>query len=123
MESPAAATGSFAIELPPLPAKMDILDFLASDDEDFKTIYLNTMELVQLSASSVPEDIQNIITQPAITDLPPPETPAPGTSSPTKKRFKTTTAEEIDHLFGARHTSSTKRNTAWGMKIFQGIFI
>ncbi|XP_021340959.1 uncharacterized protein LOC110441960 isoform X2 [Mizuhopecten yessoensis] len=38
---------------------------------------------------------------------------------PRPKRFKVASNEELSELFDARHTKSTKRNTAWGMKIFQ----
>lgn len=39
---------------------------------------------------------------------------------PQTKRFKETTEEEIQKLFEARQTNSTKKNTTWGCKMFQG---
>ncbi|XP_069107107.1 uncharacterized protein [Argopecten irradians] len=53
------------------------------------------------------------LTKPAITDLPPPESPA------VPKRFKDTTHEEIANIFESRQSKSTKKNTAWGIRIFQ----
>ncbi|XP_060083742.1 uncharacterized protein LOC132562993 [Ylistrum balloti] len=38
---------------------------------------------------------------------------------PRPKRFKVASEEELDELFDARHAISTKKNTAWGMKLFQ----
>lgn len=68
----------------------------------------------QLVCSEITEDISQNLSKPAITDLPPPETP----SAPS--RFKQSTEEEINKYFGARQTESTKKNTKWGCKIFQG---
>lgn len=42
---------------------------------------------------------------------------------PPTKRFKETTEEEIQKLFEARQTNSTKKNTTWGCKMFQGKYI
>jgi hypothetical protein len=36
------------------------------------------------------------------------------------KRFKPTSTDEMEKLFEARQAPNTKRNTLWGMKIFQG---
>jgi hypothetical protein len=38
-----------------------------------------------------------------------------------KKRFKTVTNEELKDLQDSRQAKSTKRNTKWGVKVFQGI--
>lgn len=35
------------------------------------------------------------------------------------QRFKTVTNEEMEKFFDSRQAKSTKRNTAWGLKIFQ----
>lgn len=42
---------------------------------------------------------------------------------PPKKRFKPTTSKDMDELFEARQAPNTKRNTLWGLKIFQGTYI
>ena len=42
------------------------------------------------------------------------------TTEPEKKRFKSVTDEDVENLFAARQAPSTKKNTLWGMKIFQG---
>lgn len=42
---------------------------------------------------------------------------------PPKKRFKPTISKDMDELFEARQAPNTKRNTLWGLKIFQGTYI
>ena len=37
-----------------------------------------------------------------------------------KKRFHKSTENEIADLFEARQSANTKKNTNWGLKIFQG---
>jgi hypothetical protein len=40
---------------------------------------------------------------------------------PEGKRFKTVTAEELQELKEKRQLLSTKKNTKWGVKLFQGV--
>lgn len=39
--------------------------------------------------------------------------------APQRKRFRVVSEEELDQLFDARHSNSTKKNTLWGLKLFQ----
>lgn len=41
---------------------------------------------------------------------------------PPNKRFKPTISKDMDELFEARQAPNTKRNTLWGLKIFQGTY-
>ena len=52
----------------------------------------------------------------AAMDIPAPETPAkPEPTSPTKKRFRTATDDDIKHFYDANQSANTKRVTAWGI--------
>lgn len=46
--------------------------------------------------------------------------PRPGVPAP-PKRFKSMTEEQIQMFEDSRQSNSTKRNTKWGVKLFQGI--
>lgn len=59
--------------------------------------------------------LDEIMREPALQDLGPPEIP----SEPEQKWFKSVSKEQMDRLFEARQAPATK-NTIWGMKIFQG---
>lgn len=92
----------------------------------------------EATASSVANLLKDIpdLTQAAIEELPRVETPVGHTNhneenlkvevgqqdiepKPTK-RFKTSTDEEVENLFQSRQTPSTKSNTRWAVKMFQG---
>jgi hypothetical protein len=58
--------------------------------------------------------------------LPAPETPVTSVtlsenSSLAPKRFRSITDTELQEFQGARQSKSTKRNTKWGIQLFQGI--
>jgi hypothetical protein len=53
-------------------------------------------------------------------DLPPPEMPASCKASTYRSRFSKCSNEEVNRLFEAHQTVSTKQNTNWGVKIIQG---
>lgn len=53
--------------------------------------------------------------------LPPPQTPVcPPESKPEAKRFRSVSEVELKQFQDARHSKSTKRNTKWGIQLFQG---
>jgi hypothetical protein len=114
--------GNFTLELAYAildPAKMD------SDDELLEALAI--MEDANASSVDVVDQKMAGLHAPAISDIPRPETPAspgpfpsPTTSKPKAKRFKTVSESHIRHLFDSRQAAATKRNTAWGVKIFQG---
>jgi hypothetical protein len=109
-----ADVGTFHVEL--AAAVMPELDF-SSDIDD--------AEMVAASIGATSKDIATLINRgSALTDLPPPETPAHHEAPPPPaqkiNRFKHCTAEEVEYLFDARQSSNTKRNTVWGVRIFQG---
>ena len=56
-------------------------------------------------------DILNVTNPPILPD------PKPSTST---SRFKKLTETELDNLEAKRQSASTKRNTKWGVKVFQG---
>ncbi|KAJ8321109.1 hypothetical protein KUTeg_002696 [Tegillarca granosa] len=91
----------------------DLWEMNSSDDE-----------FLQHTNSSIECDTQKLdecLKQPAL-DIPPPELPATvSTSEPLQKRFKTVSKQEQERLFEARQAPTTKKNTLWGMKIFQAL--
>lgn len=48
--------------------------------------------------------------------------PRPGVPAP-PKRFKSMTEEQIQMFEDSRQSNSTKRNTKWGVKLLQGIYL
>jgi len=42
---------------------------------------------------------------------------------PRQKRFKSIADSEIDSLEGKIHSRQTKKNTLWGVNLFQGIIV
>jgi hypothetical protein len=84
-----------------------------SDDSD--------VDDLSLVAASSQQDIETLMKQTsAIRDLPPPETPAQGTSTAPPQRFKKYDEKEIQDLYDARQSEATKKNTTWGVQVFQG---
>ncbi|KAJ8311587.1 hypothetical protein KUTeg_010942 [Tegillarca granosa] len=93
----------------------------SSDDELLSTD--NSDELDNAQTSSIGCESQKLderLRQPA-SEKPTLEVPgtAVSTSEPVQKRFKTVSKEEMERLFVARQAPTTKKNTIWGMKIFQ----
>ncbi|KAJ8303660.1 hypothetical protein KUTeg_018770 [Tegillarca granosa] len=93
----------------------------SSDDEFLSTINYDELDSIQISSIGCDtEKLDECLKQPAL-DIPPPELPATvSTSEPVQKRFKTVSKQEQERLFEARQAPTTKKNTLWGMKIFQG---
>lgn len=109
--------GNFAVYLP------DNLE-LSSDDEYLRDVNLDELETAAASSVSSTIDqhiLQEILQQSAIENIPKPEMPC--TPSPANKRFKSVSKEQMDELFDARQSNATKKNTIWGMRIFQGIYM
>ena len=102
----------------------DLFDALMSDDDDNALVSIDTTQLDLVSMPSSLCDLAKMdrdLKQAAM-DIPAPETPTkPEPTSPTKKRFGTATDDDIKHFYDANQSANTKRVTAWGMKIFQGI--
>ena len=89
--------------------------FIDSDDEDFLTI--DEGALASVLSSRDDELMQMELEAPAL-DLPPPEMPAASNG-----RFSRVTTERMDFLYQAHQAPSTRKNTSWGLKIFQGLHI
>jgi hypothetical protein len=109
--------GNFALDYELDHAELADLDFLLMDimDEDC----FDDEHMGQLGSGDIPSDLTNL-SKPAMADLPPPEMPASPKASTHRSRFSKCTDEEVNRLFEARQTVSTKRNTNWGVKIIQG---
>jgi hypothetical protein len=99
-----------------------VLDPLKMDSEDDDLLVLETMEESfesgHAAASSIGQEMAEMST-PALTDLPPPNTPAQPNVMP-KKRFKLISETEIKSMFDSRKAEATIRTTAWGVKMFEG---
>nr|XP_022306586.1 uncharacterized protein LOC111112973 [Crassostrea virginica] len=89
--------GCFTVE------EIDLLEFTFSEDDKLlQTINLDVFaENTALSSENVSIEM------------------AKNETEPPKKRFKTTSNAEMEKLFEARQAPNTKRNTSWGLKIFQ----
>jgi hypothetical protein len=118
-----ADLGVFEVEL--AAAVIPELEFTDEDDQ----------ALITASTGPTSADIESLINKGAALDLPPPETPArperppsqapaatvdPPTGGTGASRFKRVNADEINVLLQARQSENTRRNTNWGMKIFEG---
>jgi len=44
-------------------------------------------------------------------------------NKPQQKRFKAMTDSDIDSLEGKHQSTATKKNTQWGVNLFQGMFL
>jgi hypothetical protein len=100
--------GNFDLQFPDI----DVIDFLLWEDFELGTI---DMEQFSEVCGSVHEELQNILCQPAITDLPTPETPSvPKYQSENfglpPKRFKISTEEE---LMLQSHTAGFRTGSIW----------
>ena len=94
-----------------------------SDDDLFRTIDLNQVNHLVPMPSSTAElrKMDENLAQAAL-DIPPPETPA-GPRQETvqsSKRFKTVSDEELMKYHESHQSSSTKKNTQWGLNTLQG---
>lgn len=94
-----------------------LTNFLRTDDDDN---LLGSMDFLCSTPSdtTVSQTLDSIASQPALTDLPPPETPL--ALIPKPPRFKNVDTSTIDYFEGLTQAKSTKRNTLWGIKILQG---
>lgn len=92
-----------------------LTNFLRTDDDDN---LLGSMDFLCSTPSdtTVSQTLDSIASQPALTDLPPPETPL----IPQPSRFKNVDTSTIEYFEGLTQAKSTKRNTLWGIKILQG---
>lgn len=82
------------------------------EDEIMENMDLTNMEVVS-SIENVNE-MKDELLESAFTCLPPPETPA------APKRFKSFTENDLKQFEDARQSKSTKMNTKWAIKLFQG---
>ncbi|KAL5020044.1 hypothetical protein ScPMuIL_002936 [Solemya velum] len=96
---------NFNIELPPTPTEEN--EFPVDEDEILSSIVLNEtdMELQLVREPTATGDATNASSLPVDYDV--------------EIRFKTSTEKEINAYFEARQAPATKKNTAWGMRVFQ----
>lgn len=87
-------------------------------DEVPTEISYSDEELLNTFDPTVPElkKMEKEVKIPAYPELPQPETPMVDKN----KRFKNVTEEQLKNYHDSHQSSSTKKNTVWGMKIFQG---
>ena len=91
-------------------------DFKVSDNNEDFSLFLDNDLLASLDfpfiASVVePDEVDKILKLSEMDGLPSPGMPA---------RFKSKTEQELQAAEDSRHSVSTKRNTKWGVKLFQG---
>ena len=91
-------------------------DFKVSDNNEDFSLFLDNDLLASLDfpfmASVVePDEVDKILKLSEMDGLPSPGMPA---------RFKSKTEQELQMYEDSRHSVSTKRNTKWGVKLFQG---
>ena len=88
------------------------LEELDQDDEFFRTLDLSFLDFL---ASSKPTATSMVKME---EELKKPEMPLPSNSG--NSRFATATEDQMKQYEEARHSKSTKSNTKWAIKIFQG---
>lgn len=94
----------------------DITDelFLLFDNEIMENLDLSNLEAI--SDKSEISEMCEELEKPALTCLPKPETPAQAAEP---KRFRSFTENELQEFQDSRQSCSTKKNTKWGIKLFQ----
>jgi hypothetical protein len=97
--------GGWEIETVDWDTLQDILDLDANSFCASTSFEQSTAELSQALADSKEEARQ-------LCDLP----------GPSEKRFKSVSETDINDLKDKRQSEATKRNTKWGLKLFQGMF-
>ncbi|XP_021357337.1 testicular acid phosphatase homolog isoform X2 [Mizuhopecten yessoensis] len=94
---------------------------LTDGDEDL-LLSMKLEDIEYLAASNVSSEIEtrkmelNLHNSALDEFIPPPETPCIPRN---RGRFHKASEEEIENLFDERQSTNTKKNTAWGLKVFQ----
>jgi len=120
--------GSFFITLP---ENMDVQ--LTSDDEDYILANLDLFELqpININENELAQATESVQSTEPTENVQPDPTPNIQTvpqedaevAQPPEKRFKSLDETELQTLQENFHQSkSTKNNTKWGVKLFQGVF-
>ena len=111
------------------------IDFLDSDDETEDMLASLEVDANASSQEVRKEALDRIFSESAIEGLPPPEVPSPPAPKDpaqepppqnpeaSKKRFKTLSEEDIRQLEDQTQSKNTKKNTKWGVSIFQGQYL
>ena len=91
------------------------LEFNDSDDEVLCNLVASDFVAVPTNDLQFDADLKL-----AALDLPRPETPAVQSQRPETSRFSKVTEDELLAFEDAHQSKSTKANTKWAMRIFQG---
>ncbi|OWF49932.1 hypothetical protein KP79_PYT04022 [Mizuhopecten yessoensis] len=91
-----------------------------TDGDENLLLSMKFEDIENLAASNVLSEIETNkielnLHNSALDELPPPETPCLPRNH---GRFNKASEEEIENLFDERQSKSTKKNTAWGLKVF-----
>uniref|UniRef100_A0A8W8NVK5 Uncharacterized protein n=1 Tax=Magallana gigas TaxID=29159 RepID=A0A8W8NVK5_MAGGI len=101
-------------------AEREFGNFQMNPNDEVPTEISNSdEELLNSFDPTVPElkKMEKEVKKPAYSELPQPETPVEGIKN---RRFKNVTEEQLKNYHDSHQSSSIKKNTVWGMKIFQG---